>query len=172
MENKKSKLALSFSALTSFGSLLATGCVTACTVGGAACAPACALPLLSFMGISGTTLATISWLAPLKPYLIALGILSLAYAFWQAYKPQKKVVCADENAQCECPPKANNRNKIMLWVVTLFCLGLYLYPIFANNNSNNTISANQSAINNQPNGSECASNVTCDTTKICNKPCK
>lgn len=130
MENKKSKFALSVGLLTGFGSMIASGCA----ITGAACSSTCVLPLLSFMGLSGTTLSGISWLAPWKTYLMVFSILVLGYAFWQIYKPKTKVACKTYNA-CECNPEKTSGNKIMLWLATAFCLCFYLYPVIVSKSS-------------------------------------
>lgn len=164
MENKKTITSNIIAMLSSIGALF-----SAC---GATCGAVCAVPLLSFIGVSGATLSKFSWLDKFQPYLIGLTILSLGYGFYQAYRPAKKQNCDD--AGCECPPTKRSffKSKSFLWIATIFCLFLWTYPLFS--------SANKSTCD--PNSCE-STNVSCDTTsiqqdsstqcnKVCDKPCE
>ena len=59
-------------------------------------------------GVSGAV--TMARWAPLRPYIISVAAVMLAWAFWRVYGPQ--AVCEDG----ECPPTASVWLKIMLWV--------------------------------------------------------
>lgn len=164
MENKKTITSNIIAMLSSIGALL-IGC-------GATCGSVCALPLLSFIGVSGATLSELSWLDKLQPYLMGLTILSLGYGFYQAYRPVKEQNC--DAAACACPPTKRNffKSKSFLWTATIFCLFLWTSPLF--------LSTNKSTCN--PNSCENL-NASCGTissqqdsstpcNKVCEKPCE
>lgn len=59
-------------------------------------------------GVSGAV--TMARWAPLRPYIIGVAALMLAWAFWRVYRPQR--VCADGS----CPSGPSVWLKSMLWV--------------------------------------------------------
>jgi hypothetical protein len=62
-------------------------------------------------GVSGAV--TMARWAPVRPYIIGVAALMLAWAFWRVYRPQP--VCEDGS----CPTGPSTWLKIMLWVATL-----------------------------------------------------
>ena len=62
-------------------------------------------------GVSGAV--TMARWAPLRPYIIGVAALMLAWAFWRTYQPQ--VDCDDGS----CPTGPSIWLKVMLWVAAL-----------------------------------------------------
>jgi len=62
-------------------------------------------------GVSGAV--TMARWAPLRPYIIGVAALMLAWAFWRVYRPQP--VCEDGS----CPTGPSVWLKVMLWVAAL-----------------------------------------------------
>ena len=62
-------------------------------------------------GVSGAV--TMARWAPLRPYIIGVAALMLAWAFWRTYRPQ--VDCDDGS----CPTGPSIWLKVMLWVAAL-----------------------------------------------------
>lgn len=100
----------------------------------------CIMPILAVLGGIGGIASCLSWINPLRPYLIALSIIVLVIAFYQAYKP----IPADE---CRCTPD-NKRSfinsKKFLWIITglsvfMFCFPYYSGIFFSKQSSINTI---------------------------------
>ena len=83
------------------------------------------LVLTGVAGISGST-AYFSWLTIFRPYLLALALLSLAVAFYQAYKPIPKEEC--EN--CSSEKKGFLKSKLYLWLVATFILLMSLLSYY------------------------------------------
>ena len=83
------------------------------------------LVLTGVAGISGST-AYFSWLTIFRPYLLALALLSLGVAFFQAYKPRPKDAC--EN--CSSEKKGFLKSKIYLWLVATFILLMSLLSYY------------------------------------------
>lgn len=93
--------------------------------------------LAGVAGLTGTAFL-FSWLQPVKPYLAGIAVISLSYAFYQAYGKKAK-----EGAGCQyCVAEQNKKNKVsktVLWVVTFFAVLSFGYPYYsdgllANNN--------------------------------------
>ncbi|HOY30792.1 MAG TPA: hypothetical protein PKW80_02825 [Bacteroidales bacterium] len=111
---------------------------------GGACGPACFLSgccgsyaILGFIGISG---ASLSFLNKLTPVFLALTVLSLGYAFYQAYKPKPKACCetgnSPESKDCCTNEKKPSflKSKAFLWIITIMCVILWTYPLISGNN--------------------------------------
>ena len=62
-------------------------------------------------GVSGAV-AMARW-APLRPYMLAVATVMLAWAFWRVYRPQP--ACEDGS----CPTGPSTGIKIMLWVAAV-----------------------------------------------------
>jgi mercuric ion transport protein len=84
------------------------------TAGTVAATILCCLPFAT--GLIGASLAAIgSQFAPFRPYLIALSVGLLAYAFYQAYRPNA-VVCV--GGECRSVVEQRPR-RLALWVVAV-----------------------------------------------------
>lgn len=62
-------------------------------------------------GVSGAV--TMARWAPLRPYIIGVAAVMLAWAFWRVYRPQ--AVCEDDT----CPVGPSVWLKLMLWVAAV-----------------------------------------------------
>jgi len=62
-------------------------------------------------GVPGAV--TMARWAPLRPYIIGVAAVLLAWAFWRAYRPQEN--CDDGT----CPTAPSTWLKVMLWVAAL-----------------------------------------------------
>ncbi len=62
-------------------------------------------------GVSGAV--TMARWAPLRPYIIGVAALMLAWAFWRVYRPRQ--VCDDGS----CAAGPSNWLKVMLWVAAV-----------------------------------------------------
>lgn len=89
----------------------------------------CITPVFSLLaGISGIA-ATFSWMEPFRPYLIALTIGVLGFAWYQKLKPKTK-----EEIECACEsderPSFWQSNKI-LGIVTVFAALMLAFPSYS-----------------------------------------
>ena len=62
-------------------------------------------------GVSGAV--TMARWAPVRPYIVGVAAVMLAWAFWRVYRPQP--ICEDGS----CPTGPSNWLKAMLWVATI-----------------------------------------------------
>jgi copper ion binding protein len=89
----------------------------------------CITPVFSLLaGVSGIA-ATFSWMEPFRPYLIALTIMVLAFAWYQKLKPRTK-----EEIECAC--EADERpsfwqSRKFLGVVTVFAVLMLAFPSYS-----------------------------------------
>jgi mercuric ion transport protein len=80
----------------------------------------CCLPFAT--GIIGAGVAAFgARFAPLQPYLAALSVAALGYAFYRAYRPSA-VVCVGE--RCDIPTALRYR-RLTVWIMTVI-VGLLL----------------------------------------------
>ena len=136
--------------LSSSGSLLFGTCATACAAGGGA---ACAVPLLSFFGVSSATLAQLSWL---KYILIPMSIIFFAVAFYRLYRKPKVQACSTTDANCNCEPKQSiNKMKLTLWASFILSFALMGWTVYKNSSSQSTQS--------------CQTNTACNSSAQCSK---
>ena len=87
----------------------------------------CCLPFAT--GMLGAGLAAVgARFAPFQPYLAALSLGLLGYAWYQAYRPGK-VTCVDE--RCDIPSSLRLR-RVTVWVMTVVVLLLLTVSWWAN----------------------------------------
>ncbi len=87
----------------------------------------CIVPVLALIAGTSGIASTFSWVAPLRPYLIALTILVLVFAWYLKLKPQKQEIdcdCEDEK------PKFINSKKFLV-LVTVFAGLMLSFPYYA-----------------------------------------
>lgn len=88
----------------------------------------CILPILALFGSAGSTIALFTWIAPLRPYLLAATALLLILAFYRAYKPNS----ATSNCNTNCKPKRTFlQSKTFLWIITVLTIVLSALPYYA-----------------------------------------
>ena len=98
------------------------GAITA--VGASLC---CITPVLAVLAGSTGMASSFSWMEPFRPYLIALTVVVLAYAWWDKLKPKK------QDIECACEPDEKGNvsfwhGKLFLALVTLFSAIMLSFP--------------------------------------------
>ncbi len=88
----------------------------------------CITPVLALIaGISGAA-STFSWLEPFRPWLAALTIGVLGFAWYQKLKPAK------EEIECDCEEDGKTsfwQSKKFLAIVTVFALLMLAFPYYS-----------------------------------------
>ena len=87
----------------------------------------CITPLLAFIAGTSGLATTFSWLEPLRPYLIALTVFVLGFAWYLKLKPKKKLDCSCENDE-KIP---FTQSKMFLGTVTLFAVVMLAFPYYS-----------------------------------------
>jgi mercuric ion transport protein len=101
----------------------------------------CVGPLLLLgLGIGGAWVGNLTAMEEYRPYWTVATLLFLGYGFLKVYRKPKKEPCCPRDA---CRPGAGRRNRILLWVVAVFVLGLLFLPYilpyaFAGDNGGST----------------------------------
>lgn len=89
----------------------------------------CLTPVLALLsGVSGVA-AAFSFLEPIRPYLISITVLILAFAWYQKLKPRSK-----EEIDCACEQEEKPafwQSKTFLAMVTIFAIALLAFPTYS-----------------------------------------
>ncbi len=87
----------------------------------------CVTPVLAVLAGSTGLASSFSWMEPFRPYLIALTIVVLAYAWWDKLKPKK--------AEIECACDSDEEGKVSFWysktflaIITVFAAVMLSFP--------------------------------------------
>lgn len=174
MKTIKSRFLALFS---SIGALFGS-CAGACGVTCAASGCCGSYALFGFIGLSSSSM---KFLEKLTPFFLVLTIVSLAYAFYKAYKPKDTNCCDSENNNngsdcCNTPKKTNFfQSKSFLWAITIMSAIMWTYPYFSKlnakeNSCNSTIEVidKVSTVDSLSN-KECCSETSNSSTACCTK---
>jgi len=87
----------------------------------------CITPVLAVLAGSAGLASSFSWMEPFRPYLIAITLIVLAYAWWDKLKP------ATPEIECACDPDENGEvsfwySKRFLAIITIFALLMLSFP--------------------------------------------
>ncbi len=86
----------------------------------------CVGPLLLLaLGVGGAWVGNLTAMEKYRPFWTAATLIFLGLAFLKVYRKPKKEPCCPGDA---CRPEAGRRNRILLWAVAVFVLGLLLLP--------------------------------------------
>jgi len=86
----------------------------------------CVGPLLLLgFGIGGAWIGNLTAMEKYRPFWTAAPLIFLGLAFLKVYRKPKKEPCCPGDA---CRPEAGRRNRIVLWVVAVFVLGMLFLP--------------------------------------------
>ena len=99
-----------------------TGTLTA--IGASLC---CITPVIAVLAGSTSMASSFSWMEPFRPYLIALTIIVLLYAWWDKLKPKKQGIA------CACDEDENGKvsfwyTKTFLAIITIFSILMLSFP--------------------------------------------
>lgn len=89
----------------------------------------CITPLLALISGASGIASNFSWMEPFRPYLIAITILVLAFAWYQKLKPRTA-----EEIQCACEEDEKPsfmQTKKFLGIVTVFAILMMAFPYYS-----------------------------------------
>ncbi|MCB2411014.1 mercuric transport protein MerTP [Hymenobacter lucidus] len=105
------------------GSLAGTGLLVALTA-----SLCCITPLLVIVGGLGGVASTFAWLEPLRPYLMALTVSVLGFAWYQQLQP---AIAAADDCGCSVPAKPSLvQSRGFLTTVTALAALLLTFPYY------------------------------------------
>ncbi len=88
----------------------------------------CITPVLALISGASGAASAFSWMDPFRPYLIAITILVLGFAWYQKLKPKKEIEC-----DCEIDEKPSFwQSKLFLGIVTGFAAIMLAFPYYSN----------------------------------------
>jgi len=89
----------------------------------------CITPVVALLAGSSSIAANFSWIEPARPYLIALSIAVLLFAWYVKLKPANT---NDVDCSCETTKRDSFlRSKTFLGIVTLFAILMMAFPLYA-----------------------------------------
>lgn len=89
----------------------------------------CITPVIALFAGTTSLASSFSWMEPFRPYLIALTIVVLAFAWYQKLKPRTK-----EEIECACEEDEKQpfmQSKTFLIIITLFSGIMLAFPNYA-----------------------------------------
>jgi mercuric ion transport protein len=108
--------------MNSENKLIGAGLLTAITA-----SLCCITPVVALIAGTSGIASTFFWIEPFRPYLIAMTILILAFAWYQKLKPQKEIDC-----ECETDEKPKFiQTKSFLGIVTAFAIIMFAFPYYS-----------------------------------------
>ncbi len=111
-------------------SIKSTGTFTGAGVLSAIAASLCCItPVIALLAGSSSIAANFSWIEPARPYLIAVSIAVLTFAWYLKLKPVKK---NEMDCNCETTKRASFfQSKTFLGIVTVFAILMMAFPLYA-----------------------------------------
>ncbi len=89
----------------------------------------CITPVLALISGVGGVASTFSWMEPLRPFMIALTVGVLGFAWYQKLKPRKA-----EEIACDCETNEKEpfiQSKMFLGIVTIIGIALLSFPSYS-----------------------------------------
>ena len=89
----------------------------------------CITPVVALLAGSSSIAANLSWMEPARPYLIALSIVVLLFAWYVKLNPANT-----NNVDCTCETTKRAsflRSKTFLGIVTVFAILMMAFPLYA-----------------------------------------
>lgn len=108
--------------------VVVTGVITAITA-----SLCCITPVLALIAGTSGIAASFSWIEPLRPWLIAITLGVLAFAWYLKLKPAQPVGKGADDCDCEVSSgrKSFIQTKAFLGLVTLFTIMMLAFPYYA-----------------------------------------
>jgi copper chaperone CopZ len=102
------------------------GAVTTGVLAAIAASSCCIPPVIAAIAGVGGAAGTLSWMEPLRPYLIGLAVIAIGYAWYSHLKPKK-----DDDCGCEIEKPKFYQTKGFLVGITLFAAISITFPYYS-----------------------------------------
>jgi mercuric ion transport protein len=102
------------------------GAVTTGVLSALAASSCCIPPVIAAIAGVGGAAGTLSWMEPLRPYLIGLAVIAIGYAWYNHFKPKK-----DDDCGCEIEKPKFYQTKGFLIGITLFAAISITFPYYS-----------------------------------------
>jgi mercuric ion transport protein len=88
----------------------------------------CIAPILTIVAGGSGAISTLSWMEPLRPYLIGFTALILCYVWWDKLKPAKEDDCGCEDDVKKIPIF---KSTLFLGIITVFAILMTAFPYYS-----------------------------------------
>ena len=102
------------------------GAVTTGVLSALAASSCCIPPVIAAIAGVGGAAGTLSWMEPLRPYLLGLAVIAIGYAWYNHFKPKK-----DDDCGCEIEKPKFYQTKGFLIGITLFAAISITFPYYS-----------------------------------------
>ena len=102
------------------------GALTTGILAAIAASSCCIPPVIAAIVWVGGAAGTLSWMEPLRPYLIGLAVIAIGYAWYSHLKPKK-----DDDCGCEIEKPKFYQTKGFLVGITLFAAISITFPYYS-----------------------------------------
>ncbi|MCM4171886.1 mercuric transport protein MerTP [Arenibacter sp. TNZ] len=107
--------------------LFGAGLITAITA-----SLCCITPVLALVAGTSGIASAFSWLEPIRPYLIGITILVLAFAWYQKLVPIASETQKEVDCECETELKPKfTQSKTFLAIITVFTIVMLAFPYYS-----------------------------------------
>lgn len=90
----------------------------------------CITPLLALLAGATGAAASLSWLEPVRPYLIGLAVASLGFAWYRSLNSKTNTACGPDDS-CLVKKKSFFASKTFLLIITIAAIALIAFPYYA-----------------------------------------
>ncbi|MBS1751585.1 mercuric transport protein MerTP [Niabella sp. W65] len=91
----------------------------------------CITPVLALLAGASGAASSLSWLAPVRPYLIGLAIATLGFAWYRSLSTKERTVCGPDGS-CKVEKKPFLSSRTFLTIITISAIVLMAFPYYAN----------------------------------------
>jgi len=90
----------------------------------------CITPVIALVAGASGAASSLSWLEPLRPYLIGVAVLALGFAWYQSLRTREGVTCTADGT-CKVETKSFLASKTFLLSITVVTALIVAFPYYA-----------------------------------------
>lgn len=90
----------------------------------------CITPVLALLAGASGAASSLSWLEPARPYLIALAIATLGFAWYRLLNAKPNVACGPDGS-CAVEKKSFLASRTFLTIITVAAIALIAFPYYS-----------------------------------------
>lgn len=90
----------------------------------------CITPVLALLAGASGAASSLSWLEPARPYLIALAIAALGFAWYRSLTAKQDVACGPDGS-CAVKKKSFLASRTFLTIITVAAIALIAFPYYS-----------------------------------------
>lgn len=90
----------------------------------------CITPLLAMLAGAGSIASSLSWLEPVRPFLICLAVVTLGFAWYKSLRTNGSAECGSDGT-CKVEKKSFLASKTFLVFITIAAIASIAFPYYA-----------------------------------------